>query len=153
MRTLSRLGAGLTTDVIILISVVGALFVIAFTISTIKYFKKRKKRMEEADREVEDVTVKHGVRYTDDETIVDKLGDMNVTFNKGDIVLKQNVTYHAGKKLDFLPGKYTILATRDSEEEFNVRIGTYVKTYKHGQVVVIAEGEEVTPTSTDIILR
>ncbi len=109
--------------------------------------------MEEADREVEDVVVKHKVRYTEDATIVDKLGDMNVTFLKGDIVLKQNITYHAGKKLDFLPGKYTILSTRDTEEEFNVRIGTFVKSYKHGQTVVIAEGEEVTPVSTDIILR
>lgn len=153
MKTISFLATALTTDVILLISIVGVLFVTAFVVSTVKYLKKRKKRMEEADREVEDVIVKHGVRYTDDETIVDKHGDMNVTFNKGDIVLKQNVTYHAGKNLDFLPGKYTILSTKDNEDDFLVRIGTYVKNYKHGQTVVIAEGEEVTPTSTDIILR
>lgn len=153
MKLNSLLGAVLETDVIILISVVGAVLIGATTVSTIRYFKKRKKRMEEADREVEDVTIKHKVRYTEDATIVDKLGDMNVTFLKGDIVLKQNITYHAGKKLDFLPGKYTILSTRDTEEEFNVRIGTFVKSYKHGQTVVIAEGEEVTPVSTDIILR
>ncbi len=153
MRINSLLGAVLETDVIILICVVGAVLIGATTVSTIRYFKKRKIRMEEADREVEDVTIKRNVRYTEDATIVDKLGDMNVTFIKNDIVLKQNVTYHAGKKLDFLPGKYTILSTKDSEEEFNVRIGTFVKSYKHGQAVVIAEGEEVTPVSSDIILR
>lgn len=152
MMTKSLIGA-ISTDVIIVISVVGVLFVCAFIVSTVRYLKKRKKQMEMADREAEDVVVKHGVRYSDDLTIVDKHGDMNVSFGKEDVVLKQNVTYHAGKSNDFLAGKYTILSANGNESEFNVRIGTYVKTYKHGQKVVIADGEEVTPVSADIILR
>ena len=32
-------------------------------------------------------------------------------------------------------------------------IGNYVQEYKHGQEIVLAEGDEICPTSTTIILR
>ncbi len=148
----SLIGA-LTTGSIIVISVVGAIFIGTFTTSVVRYVKRRQKRMQEADREVEDVNIKHGVRYTEDMTMVDELGDMNISFGKGDKLLKQNTTYVASKKQGLLPGKYTILSTHDNEDSFNVRIGTYVKEYKHGQDIVLSEGEEITPVSTSIILR
>lgn len=151
-RMLPYLGA-LTTGTIVLISVIGAIFVATFATSSVRYFKRKKQRTEEESREVEDVEIKKGVRYTDDMTVVDKLGDMNISFGKGDLLLKQNVTYTACKKSEFKPGKYTILSSKEGEETFNVRLGTYVKEYKHNQNVVIAEGEEITPVSTDIILR
>ena len=34
-----------------------------------------------------------------------------------------------------------------------VRVGNYVQEYKHGQEIILAEGDEICPTSTTIILR
>ena len=70
-----------------------------------------------------------------------------------DLILRQNQTYTTKRGGDLKPGKYTILSARENEDAFNVRIGIYVKEYKHGQDVVIGESEEITPVSTDIILR
>ena len=64
-----------------------------------------------------------------------------------------DVTELIGKNIYVKPGKYTMLATKDDEEKFNVRIGVYVKEYSHAQEIVLAEGEEITAVSTDIILR
>ena len=49
--------------------------------------------------------------------------------------------------------KWTILASNDSATVFNVRVGNYVQEYKHGQEIILAEGDEICPTSTTIILR
>lgn len=152
MLKFSIIGA-IEPDVIVLISVISAIFVGVFTVSLVRYLKNKKIRAEEANREVEDVDVKKGIRYTEDATIVDKTGEMNVTYNQQDLILRQNKTYTAKRQADIKPGKYTILSARDNEETFNVRIGVYVKEYKHGQTIVLGEGEEITPVSTDIILR
>ena len=152
MNMRNLIGALTTTDIIIL-AVVGVFFVIMFIVGAIRLAKKRKTEAEIASREVDDVTMKKGVRYTDDMTIVTQDGDTNISFGKGDCVLKQNQTYVADRKGYVHPGKYTILATKEDEETFNVRIGIYVREYHHGQEVVLTEGEEITPVSTDIILR
>lgn len=115
--------------------------------------KKAKIRAEEKTREVDDVVIKHGVRYTPEATIVDEKGNDNVTFVKGDIVIKPRKIMKVGKHEDIKPGKWTILATNDSTTTFNVRVGNYVQEYKHGQEIILAEGDEVCPTSTTIILR
>ena len=152
MLNFSIIGA-IEPGVIILISVLSAIFVGTFTVSVVRYVKNKKIRAEEESREVEDVDIKKGIRYTDDATIVDKMGEMNVTYNQQDLILRQNKTYTAKRQADIKPGKYTILSARDNEETFNVRIGVYVKEYKHGQTIVLGEGEEITPVSTDVILR
>ena len=152
MNMRNLIGALTTTDIIIL-AVVGVFFVIMFIVGAIRLAKKRKTEAEIASREVDDVTMKKGVRYTDDMTIVTQDGDTNISFGKGDCVLKQNQTYVADRKGYVHPGKYTILATKEDEETFNVRIGVYVREYHHGQEIVLTEGEEITPVSTDIILR
>ena len=127
--------------------------VIAFIVSIAKTVKKAKIRAEEKTREVDEVVEKHGVRYTPEATIVDEKGNDNVTFIKGDIVIKPRKVMKVGKGLDIKPGKWTILATNEKATTFNVRIGNYVQEYKHGQEVVLSEGDEVCPTSTTIILR
>jgi hypothetical protein len=148
----SMLGALNTGDIIIL-SIVAALFVAIIIAGTIRIIKKRKVQAEIASREADDVVIKKGVRYTDDMTIVDQEGYTNISFGKGDVVLKQNQTYIAERKGYVMPGKYTVLATKEGEEKFNIRIGVYVKEYSHAQEIVLTEGEEITPVSTDIILR
>ena len=96
------------TGVIVLIIVVS---IIASIIGTIK---KAKIRAEEKTREVDDVIVKHGVRYTPEATIVDKEGVENVTFIKGDIIIKPRKVMKVGKHEEVKPGKWTILASNDS---------------------------------------
>lgn len=133
---------------VIIAIVVGT--IIGGVISTVK---KSKIRAEEKTREVDDVVVKHGVRYTPEATIVDEKGNDNVTYIQGDIIIKPRKVAKVGKHADIQPGKWTILATSEKATTFNVRIGNYVQEYKHGQEIVLSEGDEVCPTSTTIILR
>ena len=126
---------------------------ISFIVSIAKTVKKAKIRAEEKTREVDDVVIKHGVRYTPEATIVDKDGVENVTYIKGDIIIKPRKVVKVGKGEEIKPGKWTILASNDSATVFNVRIGNYVQEYKHGQEIVLSEGDEICPTSTTIILR
>ena len=140
------------TDYIIT-GIIVLVIVIAVIVSIVKTMKKAKIRAEEKTREVDDVIIKHGVRYTPDATIVDKDGVENVTFVKGDIIIKPRKSMKVGKNEEIKPGKWTILASNDSATVFNVRVGNYVQEYKHGQEIVLAEGDEICPTSTTIILR
>lgn len=105
------------------------------------------------DREVDDVNIKKGVRYTVDQTVVDENGEMNVSFGQGDVVLNQGVTEIVGVKNKVKPGKYTMLSAKDEDEKFNLRVGAYVKEYKHNQKIVLAEGQEITAVNCTVILR
>jgi hypothetical protein len=134
---------------IILIGVV-IMLAIVFGFVNKKYSKLLKSMSE---REVDDVMTKKGVRYTTDQTVVDENGNMNVSFGSDDVVLKQNTTEIVGKKNYVKPGKWTVLSTSGETEKFNIRIGAYVKEYSHNQKIVLAEGEEVTAISCNVILR
>lgn len=138
---------------LIISCIIIAIIAIAIISSIISTIKKAKIRAEEKTREVDDVIVKHGVRYTPEATIVDKDGVENVTYVKGDIIIKPRKVAKVGKHEDVKPGKWTILASNDSITVFNVRVGNYVQEYKHGQEIILAEGDEICPTSTTIILR
>lgn len=127
--------------------------VVSLIVSIVRVVKKAKIRAEEKTREVDDVIIKHGVRYTPEATIVDKDGVENVTYIKGDIIIKPRKVVKVGKGEEIKPGKWTILASNDSATVFNVRIGNFVQEYKHGQEIVLSEGDEICPTSTTIILR
>ena len=140
------------TDYIVGGVIIGVI-VIAIIVGIVGSIRKSRIRAEEKTREVDDVVVKHGVRYTPEATIVDKQGNENVTYVKGDIIIKPRKVMKVGKHEDIQPGKWTILASNDSVTKFNVRIGNYVQEYKHGQEVILSEGDEICPTSTTIILR
>ena len=140
--------ADLIVSCIIILIIVAS--IIASIIGTVK---KAKIRAEEKTREVDEVVIKNGVRYTPDATIVDQKGNDNVTFIKGDIIIKPRKVLKVGKHEEVKPGKWTILASNDSITVFNVRVGNYVQEYKHGQEIILAEGDEICPTSTTIILR
>ena len=127
--------------------------VIAVISSIVTTVRNYKKRQEEKTREVGDVVIKHGVRYTPDATIVDEKGNEQVTFIKNDIIIKPRKTLTVGKHADIMPGKWTVLSSNESIEKFNIRIGNYVQEYKHGQEIVLSEGDQICPTSTTIILR
>lgn len=127
--------------------------VIASVVTIVNMVKARKERKEKNGREVNAVEEKNGVRYTPDATIVNKEGEMAVSFVQNDIILQPRKMVEVGKKSGIKPGKYTLLSAYGNETTFNVRIGQYVKEYKHGQEIVLVEGDEICPTSTTIILR
>lgn len=79
--------------------------------------------------------------------------NVEVSLEKSDVVIPAQKTIIASKNGTLKPGKYSILSADSGVDRFNVRIGKFVKEYKHGDVVVVADGEEVTPTSHKIILR
>lgn len=139
-------------DNIVSIAII-AIIAIAIIYIVIKSIIDGKRRAEEKSREVGDVKIKHGVRYTPEATIVDKKGNDMVTYIQGDIIIKPRKTMKVGKGGQIKPGKWTVLASNESLTTFNVRIGNYVQEYKHGQEIVLVDGDEVCPTSTTIILR
>ena len=140
------------TDQIISWAIV-AFIAIAIIYIIIKSIIDGKRRAEEKTREVGDVKIKHGVRYTPEATIVDKAGNEMVTYIQGDIIIKPRKSMKVGKGGEIKPGKWTVLASNDSHTTFNIRIGNYVQEYKHGQEIVLTDGDEICPTSTTIILR
>ena len=94
-------------------------------------------------------------RYTFDTNTTTADGDAKMSFTREDIVLKQGETYRvaANDKTAIKPGKYTVLATENGLPKFNMRIGSYVREYKHGQDVILADNSEITAVSASVILR
>ncbi|MGN0798262.1 MAG: hypothetical protein ACI4L7_01670 [Christensenellales bacterium] len=126
------------------------LFMLVLLIAINKKYSKMLNAMR--NREVDNINQKNGVRYTVDQTVMDENGEMNVSLSQKDIILKQNETQTAGIKNKLKPGKYTVLSSGD-DEKFNIRVGNLVKEYRHGQSIIIAEGEEITAVSSTVILR
>lgn len=94
-------------------------------------------------------------RYTyDNAKTTTESGDAKMTFAREDILVGQGQKLTVGTgKGQIKPGKYIVLATDDKTPEFNLRVGSYVKEYKHNQEVVLAEGIEFTAISASVILR
>jgi len=131
----------------------GVILVITTAVTIKRLVKKSKAKKESALKQAEGVNEKGGVRYTPDAEIVGDNGEVNISYVKQDVVLQPRKAVIVDKKGQVKPGKYTVLSAYENEDTFNIRIGLYVKEYKHGQEIVLAEGEEICPTSTTIILR
>ena len=98
------------------------------------------------------IKIKKGVRYTTDE-LPEKDNKTNVTYNEKDIILEVNKEYVVGEDKKMLPGTYTVLASNETYNKFNLRIGGAVREYKHGQKIVLSKGETITAVSHIVILR
>lgn len=131
----------------------GVLLVVTVAVTIKRMVKKHKEKKESELKQAEGVVEKGGVRYTPDSEIVDNNGDVNISYVKKDVILQPRKAVVVDKKGLVKPGKYTVLSAYENEEAFNIRIGLYVKEYKHGQEIILAEGDEICPTSTTIILR
>ncbi len=105
--------------------------------------EKRKNLVETAD-----------TRYTFEEKVATNAEGAKITYNQGDMVLNMGTTYKVSPEEGFIkPGKYTLLATEESGDAFNIRVGSYVKEYKHGQDIVLAKDSEITAVSCSVIIR
>ena len=97
------------------------------------------------------IKIKKGVRYTTDE-LIKKESDTHITYNEKDIVLKMNREYVVGGN-NMLPGTYYVLATNETYDKFNLRVGDFVREYKHGEKIVLKNGDKITAVSHNVILR
>ncbi len=92
------------------------------------------------------VVVKDGVRYTERTDIG------ATTFNEGDFVLSRGKTFVAVKGGALMPGKYSVLSA-GAEKSFSIRMGGLVKSFEHGDEIVLGDGDEITAVSMSVILR
>ena len=136
-----------------LYGVAGLILVLTTTVTIRRMVRSHKEKKASELKQAEGVVEKDGVRYTPDAEIVGDDGEMNISYVKKDVILQPRKVVVVDKKGAVKPGKYTVLSAYQNEETFNIRIGLYVKEYKHGQEIVLAEGDEICPTSSSIILR
>ena len=80
-------------------------------------------------------------------------GQSNASFVKEDVIVSKGQTVVAGKNNDIAVGRYTVLTTIDGVNSFNVRINGFVREVEHNTVIILGEGDSVTPVSHSIILR
>ena len=134
--------------VIVILSVAAAALAVALIAVAARLARMKKQGRDYADS----VRVIDGVRYSRD-TAVTRDGEINVSYQKGDFILEQGKTYTAVRKGALMPGTYTLLASGDPTQTFKLRAGGYVRDYKHGDTLVLAEGDSVCAVSCNVILR
>lgn len=132
-----------------IICYVEAGIIVVLLIAIIVLCIKNGKPKDKADN----VKIKDGVRYTKSSAEFTETGDVAITHRQGDAVLERGKVYKAVKNGYLMPGKYTVLSSEEGTEKFNVRIGGFVRELKHGTEVVLAEGDEISPVSSNIVLR
>lgn len=66
------------------------------------------------------------------------------------IWLQAETSLTAGK--DLKVGKYTVL-TADGSDSFNIRVNGLVREIKHGDVLILGEGDTFCPVSHTVVLR
>lgn len=136
------------TGVIIALGIVCVGLIIAVAVLSIK-LRKATERKSSAD----DVRIVDGVRYTKYGTEEAADGSPVVSHLESDIVLKRGVTYKVGKDLKIIPGKYAVLSASEKQSAFNIRIGGLVREVRHGDDIVLGEGDTICAVSHSIILR
>ncbi len=131
------------------LAILAGVFLIFAVLFAVLYFNEKGKNAAGA---ADKVKVIDGVRYSLDDAVT-REGEANVTLQKGDALLKKGVTYTARKGGELLPGTYTALAASDAATSFKIRAGGAVRSYNHGDNIVLADGEEVCAVSCNVILR
>ena len=126
---------------------------------TVKVLVKKKRAKVLKQKQKDNLDIVDDVRYTMEDNPVASETNMatdtmvNATYQQKDIILNQNTPVTVSKDGEVKPGKYILLSTDENQDSFNVRIGIYVKEYKHNQEVVLAEGDTICAVSSNIILR
>ena len=80
---------------------------------------------------------------------------VGVTHQKHDLILQKDCTYTVadGKKAPLQPGQYVLLAVDATHRAFNLRVNDFVKEYRHHTEIVLANGDQITAVSGNVILR
>ncbi len=139
----------MTKEQVVILALTIALIAAVVAIVCLAVLLKLNKKAEDTAKKVK---VKDGVRYSESEKTVDG-EESNITHLEGDIVLSANKTYKAKKDGKFLPGTYTVLAVSEKTDTFKLRLGGLVRDYKHGDTIVLGDGDEICAVSASVILR
>lgn len=137
----------------------GVAAVAYISLFTVKVLVKKKRAKVLKQKQKDNLDIVDDVRYTMEDNPVASETNMatdtmvNATYQQKDIILNQNTPVTVSKDGEVKPGKYILLSTDENQDSFNVRIGIYVKEYKHNQEVVLAEGDTICAVSSNIILR
>ena len=99
------------------------------------------------------VKIVDGESYTAGKSAYTADGNVSISHEEGDIVLAVGVPQRAVKGGRLMPGKYTVLSSAEGVKEFNLRVGGYVRSFRHGDDIVLADGEEICAVSHTVILR
>lgn len=134
---------------IALIAVSAVLLIVAL-VWIITAVKRHRKKDGEV---VGGVYVRKDVRYTRDDVVTDKNGNVKISLREGDIMLERNITYRVAKETRLLPGKYTVLVADENMTEVKIRLGGLVRAYAHNSDIVLAEDDEICAVSANVILR
>ena len=126
---------------------------VLLAISCVMLVMLAKKRSEEKRRAERDAEFAEDVRVKGEDDAIEKDGAANITFQKGDFMLPRGETFTAERGKKPMPGTYTVLAASENTPSFKLRVGGLVRTYTHGDTLVLAEGEEICAVSCAVILR
>ncbi len=138
------------TDVSTLIPyvIIGVLAVIIVGIIVAYFIKSKKDNKKDEKKEDAKIIIKDNVRYNDEKDTVSEL-----KFTEHDLVLKQGTSYIVSKSGPVLPGKYVMYPGTEGSKEYKVRLQGFVRVHHSGEEIVLAEGEEISPVSENIILK
>ena len=103
-----------------------------------------------ARRKQAGITEEKDVRYSSSAEVSKHDDTPKAAFVQGDLVASRNVTLTAGK--DLKVGKYTVL-TADGSDSFNIRVNGLVREIKHGDVLILGEGDTFCTVSHTVVLR
>ncbi|HBP43298.1 MAG TPA: hypothetical protein DD621_01230 [Clostridiales bacterium] len=137
----------------------GASAFLYITLFTVKVLVKKKRAKALQQKKEENLDIVDDVRYTVEENpVLPEVNEVtetkvNATYQQKDIMLYQNTPVIVSKDGEVKPGKYILLSTDENQDTFNVRVGIYVREYRHNQEVVLAEGDTICAVSSNIILR
>lgn len=134
-------------QIIILVLAVPLAFAVVAVIVLLAALRKK-----QTGGRAEDVKIIDGVRYSRSDAVSEN-GEVRATHRVGDFVLARGEEKTAEKNGELLPGTYTVLATSDGTAAFKLRLGGLVREYKHGDTVVLGDGESICAVSCSVILR
>lgn len=72
--------------------------------------------------------------------------------DRGEIVMSRNVIYSAGIDGQIKSGKYLMKSADGATDKFNVRVNGLVREYESGDVVILSDGDTLSPVSGAVLL-
>lgn len=133
----------------VLLGIFALTFIASIVFTTFNFYKKSKKPVLSETEKVNDL-----IRNKKNKNGKEQNDEALVEIEKNqDIELEINKTYKVGKNEAIAAGKYTLLIVGSGKEKFNIKIDKFVKEHRHGDVVVLEDGEEITSITQPVILR
>ena len=93
---------------------------------------------------------KDGIRYTVSDKTQNESGQV-ATYIKGDIILKPDNVYVAGK--DFKPGRYNVLSSMENLNKVTLKVNGVSRSQEHNTGIIFMEGDIIIAEKYAIILR